>query len=225
MCRKILCYQQVIFALEMPGRLGRQYFPHDLFRKDAIIAEQPVIDRRPFTIAIGRACMIALRTATGAQSLNGAACMKWTLLKSALIAYWDRHREDAPAPKRSHIDPIEIPRLLPYVGLIDVEDNGAGFRIRLVGQHIVDNHGRNIVGDRIDRHGAGSGVADCPLLGELYPLFRDAVQKPGIQSLTTTYANALGNETRISLVALPLITAPGEIGMLFGGALLEPNTR
>ncbi|MCZ6604331.1 MAG: PAS domain-containing protein, partial [Alphaproteobacteria bacterium] len=177
----------------------------------------PVTDRRGITLAI------ALRTANGTLSVAGSACMKWTLLKSALIAYWDRHREDAPAPKRSHIDPIEIPRLLPYVGLVDVEDNGAGFRFRLVGQHIVDNHGRNIAGDRIEPQGAAPGSIDCPLIGQLYPVFRDAVQKPGIQSLITTYDNAQGRRTRISLVALPLFTAPGEIGMLFGGALLEPR--
>jgi hypothetical protein len=151
--------------------------------------------------------------------------MKWTLLKSALIAYWDRHRENQPAPKRSHIDPVDIPRLLPYVGLVDVLDEGACFRFRLVGQHIVDNHGQNIVGDRISGDGPAEDGVDCPLHSQLYPLFRDAVQKPAIQSLTTTYRNALGRETQISLVALPLITAPSEIGMLFGGALLEQFAR
>jgi len=147
--------------------------------------------------------------------------MKWTLLKSALIAYWDRHRADQPAPKRCHIDPVDIPRLLPYVGLIDVLDDGACFRFRLVGQHIVDAHGQNIAGDVLSRDGAAEDGVDCPLHGRLYPVFLDAVRKPGIQSLTTTYQNALDKETQISLVALPLITASGEIGMLFGGALLE----
>jgi len=151
--------------------------------------------------------------------------MKWTLLKSALIAYWDRHRENAPAPSRQHIDPVDIPRLLPYVGLVDVLEGGACFRFRLVGQHIVDNHGKNIVGDRISLQSIAEDGVDCPLNGQLYPMFLEAVQKPAIQSLTTTYRNAHGQDTRISLVALPLFTAPGEIGMLFGGALLEQPTR
>jgi len=56
----------------------------------------------------------------------------------ALFDYW---RSKAPRegvlPGRQHIDPIEIPRLLQYVWLLDVVDDPRRFRVRLVGTALV----------------------------------------------------------------------------------------
>jgi hypothetical protein len=58
---------------------------------------------------------------------------------AAIYKYW---RGKAPAdgllPGRSHIDPAEIPRLLPNIWLVDVVDDPRRFRVRLIGTALVD---------------------------------------------------------------------------------------
>ena len=48
-------------------------------------------------------------------------------------SYWDAKRQTKLMPSRSDLDPVEIPRLLPYVILIDVMREPLDFRYRLVG--------------------------------------------------------------------------------------------
>ncbi|WP_300300525.1 PAS domain-containing protein [Ferrovibrio sp.] len=57
-------------------------------------------------------------------------------------AYWQRARPDPGLlPGRRHIDPMEMPRLLPYAWLLEVHPPADGiaiprFRFRLVGSHV-----------------------------------------------------------------------------------------
>ncbi len=58
------------------------------------------------------------------------------------LAYWLRLRP-APGllPGRQHLDPLQMPRLLPYAWLLEVHPPGEGmtiprFRFRLVGSHV-----------------------------------------------------------------------------------------
>ena len=56
----------------------------------------------------------------------------------ALFDYW---RSKAPAegglPGRQHIDPVDIPRLLQYLWLLDVVSDVRRFRVRLVGTALI----------------------------------------------------------------------------------------
>lgn len=60
-----------------------------------------------------------------------------------LVAYSDKKRGDRFAPRRSDIDPTEIPRHLPHIHMMDVLDGGADFRYRLIGTAIVQGLGRD----------------------------------------------------------------------------------
>ncbi len=65
------------------------------------------------------------------------------------LGYWMRCRRTAGrTPGRKHIDPIDIPGLLPWVNLIDVHrrPSGLAFRHRLIGTGIVDIHDRDSTG-------------------------------------------------------------------------------
>jgi hypothetical protein len=54
-----------------------------------------------------------------------------------LFVYWDSGRNGRPFPRRSDIDPIDIPRLLPHVFLVNVErGEGLRFRVRLAGTYV-----------------------------------------------------------------------------------------
>lgn len=71
----------------------------------------------------------------------------------ALHEYW---RSKAPAegllPGRRHIDPIEIPRLLQYVFLLDVVEDPRRFRVRLVGTALILSGTPGRVGDFMADH-------------------------------------------------------------------------
>src|SRR5258708_36707350 len=58
----------------------------------------------------------------------------WRAEQHRLYDYWVKIRPGGVAlPGRQHLDPIEIPDLLPYFFLIDVEKEPLRFRYRVVG--------------------------------------------------------------------------------------------
>jgi hypothetical protein len=64
-----------------------------------------------------------------------------------VLAYWTEKRGGRAMPCKSDIDPTEIPpKVLPNLQLIDVIDNGARFRYRLVGTAMVDAYGWDFSG-------------------------------------------------------------------------------
>jgi hypothetical protein len=68
---------------------------------------------------------------------------------AAALAYWEGKRAGRRLPSRRDIDPLlEIPRLLPWVILVDVLKDPLDFRLRIIGQEIVDRARRNFTGCR-----------------------------------------------------------------------------
>ena len=55
-----------------------------------------------------------------------------------LVKYWESKRDSRRMPSRADIDPIELRSLVHHVILYDVVEPGSLYRIRLVGQAIVD---------------------------------------------------------------------------------------
>ena len=64
-------------------------------------------------------------------------------------AYWESRRGGRPMPSHAEIDPADIPRLLPYLVLVDVLDEPRDFRFRLTGTHFADVVSREVTGLRI----------------------------------------------------------------------------
>ena len=62
--------------------------------------------------------------------------------------YWERIRGERSMPRRGDLDPVEIPRLLPFVMLVDVLAEPLDFRFRLIGSAIQAIIARNYVGRR-----------------------------------------------------------------------------
>ncbi len=63
-----------------------------------------------------------------------------------LYEYWNEKRGDRRAPTRNEINPTEIPDLLGYVNMFDVEDDPRDFRVRLNGTEVTRMMGREITG-------------------------------------------------------------------------------
>lgn len=54
-------------------------------------------------------------------------------VNQASLRYWLEKKGDRPMPSRADIDPIDIPKLLPYVILLNVRHEPLDFGYRLVG--------------------------------------------------------------------------------------------
>jgi hypothetical protein len=67
----------------------------------------------------------------------------------AAYYYWRRKAAGRPMPARADIDPIEIPRLLPDVMLVDALPDGR-YRYRLIGTENARAHGINAAGRYLD---------------------------------------------------------------------------
>jgi len=79
------------------------------------------------------------------------------------FAYWDGKRAGRVMPCRGDIDPVEMPRLLPYVMLIDVLAAPVDFRYRLIGTEVRAIAARDYTGRRFSEvvgKGRGSVVWD-----------------------------------------------------------------
>jgi hypothetical protein len=83
---------------------------------------------------------------------------------SLLLAYWEAKRGERAMPARKDIDPLDIPRLLPDIFLVDVLDDG-DYQYRLVGGRIVERAGANYTGLKLSEIASRSSQ---PLLLEIY---------------------------------------------------------
>lgn len=75
-----------------------------------------------------------------------------------IFDYWTGLARASRLPGRADIDPLDFPKLLPRVALIDVVDaeDPVHFRYRLAGTEIVERAGRDPTGKRFDELYAGT---------------------------------------------------------------------
>ena len=78
--------------------------------------------------------------------------------------YWRGKCIDGSLPPRAAIDPTEIPRLLPYVVVVEIERDPLRVRYRLVGTRVAEAHGSDYTNLYLDQ----CDFAVEPLLIECY---------------------------------------------------------
>jgi hypothetical protein len=79
----------------------------------------------------------------------------------AVFDYWLDLKGDRPAPERSEIDPIRIPRLtLPYLLLVELTDKPFRVKYRLVGTYCVEIFGMDYTGLFLDELGVSKDIAE-----------------------------------------------------------------
>jgi hypothetical protein len=67
-----------------------------------------------------------------------------------LFDYWLESAGERPMPARSDLDPMRMPQLLPYLGLIDLREGVNRALFRLAGTRLRDVYGQEITGKRMD---------------------------------------------------------------------------
>ena len=72
-----------------------------------------------------------------------------------LYDYWSSKCRQSRLPARADLNPADIPRLLPYLYIVDVERDPLRFRFRLVGTRVCEWFGHDATGFLVDdpRHG------------------------------------------------------------------------
>jgi hypothetical protein len=67
-----------------------------------------------------------------------------------LHQYWASKLQGRAMPRRSDIEPTEIPSLLPHIALVGVESEPLRLFFRLIGTHITESLGRDNTGKYFD---------------------------------------------------------------------------
>jgi len=124
-----------------------------------------------------------------------------------LYDYWLSKHVDGRPPTRAELDPpVEVPRLLAHIMLIDVVD-GSRFRYRLVGSSYWDRYGFELTGSWIE----GRIPAEADFRGTL-----QAVHDDGIARLLTSPVPDHPERLHVGIV-LPLSDAEGGIAHILAG--------
>lgn len=119
----------------------------------------------------------------------------------ALYDYWNNLREDRVAPDANEIDVLHIPRsALPYVILIDLEQNPLRARYRLVGTHGTQAAGWDYTGKYVEE-------LDMPntMVEEIMEDFAYAIQ---LRPMYANYEWPLRDDrgiVNVELIQLPLL--------------------
>lgn len=146
--------------------------------------------------------------------MTGAIEPKHEVLKQ-IFAYWLAKKGDRIAPSRSDIDPSEIKKLLPYIGLADVERNPLRFRYRLIGTEITTAYGHELTGRYLDE--ADLNAHEREIIEE----YQRVVERCEPACATWEYARDDGRHIRYERLALPLSSDGRTVDMLFGGAVFD----
>jgi len=134
------------------------------------------------------------------------------MLWNDLYDYWKSKHVDGRPPSRQEIDPVvEIPRLVPYLLLID--NTPEGFRYRLFGSLIAERTGLDLRGKLLGSTGFGEKVAG-PWRDTIGAAFAERASK-----LIHLHVDQAGAD--VLIVFLPLVASSGETEMLLVGAFNE----
>ena len=127
--------------------------------------------------------------------------------------YWSECRGAGAMASREKIDPIDIPRLLPFIYLVDVLEGGADFRYRLIGSNIVTNTPKNYSNCLL------SEVAGENTQGSLEAAYRDVVTTAQPQIDRFAYQARSGFRKVYDNLLLPLSDDGTNVTMLLGCAV------
>ena len=134
------------------------------------------------------------------------------ILREALD-YWQRKRGERPMPRRSDIDPAELPFwLLPHVELVDVVDNGPRFRYRLLGTAIVGAFGVERSGKYVDEVLSGGDLEFA------HTVYRAVCDTGKAAFALSAHSTVKASPLTARRVLMPLAEDGQAVSMVFGAA-------
>lgn len=130
----------------------------------------------------------------------------------ALVEYWNAVRGDRPAPRRSEIEPRDIKRILPYVFILERQDQWT-YRFRLAGTGLC-----NAYGTEFRRQNMASLWHDeCRT--NMTHILNDVTGSAAAGLLEYTAETAEGRQVTFEMVLLPLAQDNGSLTRIIGAAV------
>lgn len=137
-----------------------------------------------------------------------------------LLNYWETIRGDRPIPRRKDLDPVDIPRLLPHIILVEVLRNELDrtfqdFRFRLIGTHVEERMRERYTGlklSEIDGKGPGSEVWEtyCAVKKEKKP-----------KAVSLNYVGPMENVKESREIFLPFSSGGSQVDFILVGLIFE----
>ena len=134
-----------------------------------------------------------------------------------LHRYWIGCANGRRAPARSDIDPIDIPRVLPYVTLIEVVDRAGRFRCRLAGTKVEAMYGCALTNCFVDE------VIDGRYRDHLLGLFRTLVDGFAPVYSETWFQADKAQRSHVKSLMLPLSDDQEDINMVLSATVSTPD--
>jgi hypothetical protein len=138
---------------------------------------------------------------------------------AALLDYWRQKRHGRPMPCRADLDPVDIPKLLPYVQLVDVIDGGARFRYRLIGTAIVAAFGADSTGRYLEDILTGERLVAA------VRHYQRTCETKGAFFVRNKYTTTKDLDITASRVILPLSADGDAVDMILVGQTFEYGSR
>ncbi len=120
-------------------------------------------------------------------------------LQKELYDYWTELRGGRIMPKRSEIDPLAIPRVLPNIALVDLEGEGEAMRlrVRLLGTTLAQRYGER-TGQYLDEFALGETYA------EIYAAYADCANRRAPHASEGDYWTEDDHHLKVARLLLPL---------------------
>jgi hypothetical protein len=132
-----------------------------------------------------------------------------------LIDYWRGRKAGAPLPARADIDPADFAPLLPQVFIAGRRTSGV-YPLRLVGEFLVDLHGRALKGDDLARlWSPGHRI-------ELHLALERALRRPDPVVISAEGRTDEGALMRLEVLFAPLAGPDGDADRFLG--LYQPTS-
>jgi len=137
----------------------------------------------------------------------------------AFHAYW-RERAGARAwPRRDEIDPLDIPRLLPHLMILE-PTTADGLRVRLAGTHLVNHLGADPTGGELRARACGEPFARVAAM-----LARTVVRAGAPAIASGRRHGADGTRRRVRHLMCPLSTGGERIDRLISCIVVAPLSQ
>lgn len=130
----------------------------------------------------------------------------------ALFDYWNAMRAGRLAPKRSEIEPGDIKRLLPYVFILERQDDWS-YSFRLAGTGLCSAYGMEFRGHNI----LSMWQDDC--LENIKRALEDVTNSANIAIVEYTAATSQQREASFEMILMPLAQENGAITRVLGAAV------
>lgn len=134
-----------------------------------------------------------------------------------LYAYWQRKKAGRQMPARADVEPTEIPRLLPWIALVEITENPQRFCFRLAGTQVETFYGGKVSGrwlDELDFSDHNAAIA---------AQYAEAAQSGEPSVARFAFTKQDGRHIEYERVLLPLSSDGRNVDMLLIGYGLETS--